>query len=110
MLDAWWVEEDRMLPTQAWASLLAILDHNQWALPPTTLSLYKQVLLEKKDASIPHPRDYRPIDLFSVILRIATSCQMQSMKQWLRDVTHKCQRSTHGGILVALAEVTLRVG
>ena len=44
-LDAWSVEEARLLPTVAWAALLHLLNRNQWALPPTNISLYKRVPL-----------------------------------------------------------------
>ena len=51
------------------------------------------------------PRDVRPIDLFSVILRVIASAATGLLRHWKTCVLHPGQYASRGGVVVACAKI-----
>ena len=105
-LDAWTLKEARALPVTAWQALLHIIKDRPEQLKKELLTLVKRVPLEKHEG-LCKALEIRPIDLFSVILRIVSSAAYTAAKPWAHVVLHPNQYATHGGIVYALAKVAV---
>ena len=55
--------------------------------------------IEKVTKGIPEPGHIRPIDVFSTLLRLYSSCACALLRPWILQVAHPTQTATHGGIL-----------
>ena len=106
-LDAWTIPEAEVLPPQAWEALLNIVRRSPDQLKAHLVTLVKRVPLEKH-AGICTAKDVRPIDLFSVLLRILSSAAYNLAKPWACAVLHPNQCATQGGIIHALSRVALQ--
>ena len=104
-LDGWGRSELRKLPLQAWESLLYCLKQPQSDIYSTPSSLVKRVMLEKGSAELPTADAFRPLDIYSMILRVYTSTQTERLAQWKKNITHPSQYATHGGTQRALSRI-----
>ena len=103
--DGWSIEEIRKLPESAWVSFLRMYT-DVWPLaPPAQLTLKRRTPIEKTKSGVPQPSQVRPIDVFSVLLRLVASCICTMLQQWIRAVTHHTQTATHGGILNSVMNI-----
>ena len=67
--------------------------------------LFRRVLLVKIKSGIPDASQIRPLDIYSVILRIMSSAYHKILRLWILDVTLPCQFAVRGGIVKALASL-----
>ena len=51
------------------------------------------------------PSEVRPIDLFSVILRVMASASTGILRSWTAEVLHPGQFPSKGGVVVACARI-----
>ena len=105
--DGWVRKELRALPDAAWHDLLYILSHRPESFSDTTLALFKRVPILKSEAAPPSPDNFRPIDVFSQLLRLVTSAQVAAIRPWLQQVLHSTQYASHKGATKAMAELNV---
>ena len=105
--DGWSLEELRLLPLVAWEHLLKVMKDPSNDMSATMMAIYKRIPLEKPGQDIPTADSVRPIDIYSMILRIVTASQITCLKPWLARVVHKTQYSTHGGALRAVTRLSV---
>ena len=103
--DAWSVDEIKTLPLPAWEAFVHLYNTTWPTNAPELLTLKKRTPIEKVTTGVPEPNQVRPIDVFSTLLRATSSCLCAMLRTWIRQVTHKSQIATHGGILHALTEM-----
>ena len=103
--DGWTRQELKALPVQAWADLLQIVWWNPLCIGSSTLALFKRVPLRKDQLAPPEPSNFRPIDVFSLLFRILTSCQVSAIRPWLHEVLHKTQYASDKGALEAVGQL-----
>ena len=106
-LDAWTVKEVKLLPLQAWDALLKVLRFEPEAMRRELVSLVKRVPIEKHEG-LCSVEEVRPIDLFSVILRVVSSAAYAVARPWTCTVLHPSQYATQGGAIVAASRIALR--
>ena len=97
--DGWSVQEVKRLPVEAWTSFY----HMYVGAWRHVISLKRRTPLEKSASPAPSPRQVRPIDVFSILLRLVSSVACANLRSWTRQITHSTQTATHGGISRALA-------
>ena len=103
--DGWTRQELRALPAQAWVDLLNILWWSPQCITSSTLSLFKRVPLRKDPLTPKVPSNFRPIDVFSQIFRLLTSCQVAVIRPWLHKVLHRTQYASDRGALEAVCQL-----
>ena len=106
-LDAWTTREVKNLPPQAWIQFLHIILNRPHELESELITLVKRVPLEKRDG-LCAPADIRPIDLFSVLLRLASTATYNLVRPWSHGVLHPNQHATSQGALHAAAKIAWR--
>ena len=106
-LDAWTTSEVKHLPRIAWDQFLHIFNNRPHELESELTTLVKRVPLEKKEG-LCTPRDVRPIDLFSVLLRLVSSATYNLIRPWMQRVLHPNQHATTSGALQAAAKIAWR--
>ena len=103
--DGWNREELRALPQQAWTDLLELLRRSPTALSNSVLSLFKRVPIIKDPSVPPSPDNFRPIDVFSQVLRLITSAQVAALRPWLQKVLHRSQFASDRGAVAAVGQL-----
>ena len=106
-LDAWTAQEVKLLPKQAWTQFLYMLRNQPETMKTKLVSLVKRVPIEKHDG-VCAPKDVRPIDLFSVVLRVLSSATYQLLKPWTSQVLHPNQHATNQGALYVASKIAWR--
>ena len=104
-LDAWTHAEVASLPKEAWHQLLQICVHNPVSLLMSVTSLFKRVPIPKTVAGVCGAADVRPIDVFSVILRVMASATTIQLRHWVGVTLHPGQYAFNGGVLAACARI-----
>ena len=104
-LDGWSHQELAALPMQAWFSFLIVCSLNPLSLLSSVSAIFKRVPLPKTTSSVCLPMEIRPIDLFSVVMRIHASAATTIVKPWALKVLHPGQYATQGGVLVAVSRI-----
>ena len=104
-LDAWTHAELASLPLAAWCYLLEICQHNPVSLFFSVTSVYRRVPVPKGSQGMCEPGDIRPIDIFSVILRVIASATTGMLRYWTTSVLHPGQLASRGGVLMACAKI-----
>ena len=99
--DGWTRQELRALPDQAWVDLIYILSSRPQSFSDTCLALYKRVPVLKNLSSPPSPDNFRPIDVFSLVLRLITSAQVAAIRPWLSKVLRRSQFASDRGAVSA---------
>ena len=97
--DSWTIREIQKLPEAAWSDFLRLYTSVWPRNPPELLILKRRTPIEKNRTGVPDPGQVRPIDVFSTLLRLVSTCLCALLRIWLRQVTHDSQTATHGGIL-----------
>ena len=103
-VDGWSHSEVAALPQGAWEHFLRICDDNPASLFMSLTAVYRRVPIPKVD-SVPSPLQIRPIDVYSVILRVHASAATTIIKPWLATVLHPGQKASRGGVVVACARI-----
>ena len=67
------------------------------------LNLFRRVPLEKEVSDIPRVHQYRPIDIFSVIIRLHSSTLVAKLRGWLHSILFHTQYAMLGGAGRAVA-------
>ena len=107
--DGWTYQELAQLPVCAWQQLQHILRENgPRSLQNTLMGLYKRAPLEKVGVGYPKVSEIRPIDIFSVVLRVFSSGTAALLKEWLRLVLNKGQLAAKGGAQLALSMINVK--
>ena len=105
--DGWTRQELRALPIQAWHDLLCILWNRPQAVAQSVLALFKRVPLRKDPLAPPVASNFRPIDVFSLVFRLLTSCQVAVLRPWLHRVLHHSQYASDKGAWIAVAQMNV---
>ena len=98
--DGWVHKELALLPLEAWTHLLKL-----WrgaGVEGSSLFWFRRVPLEKKSDVEPRASAYRPIDVYSQILRAVTSAHVRAMRGWAREVLMPTQYASQGGVCMAV--------
>ena len=106
-LDAWTTSEVKHLPRQAWEQFLHIFVNRPHELESELTTLVKRVPVEKKEG-LCAAKDIRPIDLFSMLLRLVSSATYNLIRPWMQRVLHPNQHATTQGALHAAAKIAWR--
>ena len=69
---------------------------------------FKRVMLQKGDSPPPKAADHRPIDVYSLLVRILTSAMTRKILAWKKAVCHPSQHAIHEGLLMALTKLTIQ--
>ena len=104
-LDGWTHEELAALPMQAWYWFLIVCSVAPMTILTSLTAVFKRVPISKTGSSVCLPHEVRPIDVFSVILRIHATAATRQLLPWTREVLHPGQYASRGGILVALSGI-----
>ena len=107
--DGWSALELSKLPKRAWLSLSRIFERDLATPMRTLLRTFRRVPLEKGERDEPGPGDYRPVDVFSSLIRIYSSAQMAQIKAWLNTVLHEKQFGMKGGTIMVAAKTAIAV-
>ena len=105
--DGWSVQEVKRLPVDAWTSFWRMYMGSWRYVNPPLLSLKRRTPLEKNANPAPTPKQVRPMDVFSILLRLVSSVACANLRTWTRAITHVSQTATHGGITRALASLAV---
>ena len=103
--DSWTVNEVKALPQAAWESFLLLFDTLETTTITPLLMTKRRTPIEKTLGSVGGPESTRPIDVYSVLLRLHSTCMCLCLKDWAKEITHPSQTATHGGILAAQAQI-----
>ena len=106
-LDGWTHEELAALPMQAWYWFLIVCSVAPLSILTSLTAVFRRVPISKTGSPVCLPHEIRPIDLFSVILRIHATAATRLLLPWTREVLHPGQFASRGGILVALSGIAL---
>ena len=104
-LDGWSVHELKALPRQAWEHLVSLWKHAFPGFRHTFFALVKRIPIAKVADSVPTPDQIRPIDVYSLIVRVMSSATVDGIRGWLRSVLHPNQHATMGGTLIATGKL-----
>ena len=104
-LDGWTHQELAALPMQAWYSFLIACSLKPLSLLSSVSAVFKRAPLPKTSSCVCLPMEIRPIDLFSVVMRIHASAATTIVKPWALKVLHPGQYATQGGVLVAVSRI-----
>ena len=99
-LDGWTHSEVAALPMQAWFWFLIVC-----GVSPLSLLTSVWIPLSKTGRHVCAPKDVRPIDVFSVLMRVPATASTRMVKPWARQVLHPGQYATQGGVLMALGKI-----
>ena len=102
-LDAWTHEEIKTLPLAAWHHFLKVCAVDPLSLLSSISSVFKRVPISKKDSGGNEACDVRPIDIFSVLLRVYSTATVGILKNWSWNVLHPGQYASRKGVLEACA-------
>ena len=104
-LDAWTSQQVKALPIACW-NLLAEIVQGDWCNNLSLLGWFRRVPISKVvDAPPPLPSEVQPIDIFSQVVRIVSSAQVQAIKTLMRDVLCKTQHAAVGEISQAVGRL-----
>ena len=70
--------------------------------------MYCQESATSEKEEVGEPATIRPIDLFSCLLRVISSCAYTIARPWALHTLHPCQHATNGGTFPATAKLALR--
>ena len=98
--DGWANKEIALLPLEAWTHLLKLWRGD--GAKGSSLLWFRRVPLEKKSDAEPKASAYRPIDVYSQILRAVTSAHVRAMRGWAREVLMPTQYASQGGVCMAV--------
>ena len=107
--DGWGASELALLPVHAWDSLLSILAVKDNDFSSSLLAIFRRIPVEKERelTSLPTPEQIRPLDIFSMVVRILASTQAALLRPWLAQVVHPTQYATFGGCVPPIARMTI---
>ena len=100
-LDGWTHKEVAILPMHAWLDLMMVCLWCPESFFDSLTSVYKRVPISKVDSGVPTPDQIRPIDLFSVILRIQATALVRALKPWVMRIEYPAQHALSGGAVLA---------
>ena len=103
--DGWSREELASLPLIAWEQLLDLWNERSRGFIGSSLFWFRRVPIEKGDSDTPTPAMFRPIDVYSNILRGISTVQVQSMRPWLDQVLFETQYASRHGVLEAIGSL-----
>ena len=103
--DGWARHELALLPKQAWKELLDLLPTLPQALERTFLDTYRRVPMDKEKHPIPLAQDFRPIDVYSMLIRLLAATRIAALRWWINQVRHPSQYATQGGIIKAASKL-----
>ena len=103
-LDAWTSQQVEALPIACW-NLLAEVICGDWCSNRSLLGWFRRIPISKVSDEPPLPSQVRPIDIFSQVVRIVSSAQVQVLKGWMRQVLSPSQHATIGGISQAVGRL-----
>ena len=106
-LDGWTHAELAALPMQAWFWFLVVCAVCPLSIFSSVSVVFKRVPLSKTGSQTCKPKDIRPIDVFSVLMRIHATAATRIVKPWARQVLHPGQYASQGGVLTALGQDSL---
>ena len=106
-LDRWSHLELAALPQAAWQSFLEVIRHSPRSLFSSLSAIYKRVPIPKNNQAEGTPSSTRPIDVFSVLLRVFSTATSTLLRDWTPHVLRPCQMAAKGGVIQASARIAL---
>ena len=104
-LDGWSLHELRQLPKQAIEDVLKLWHDDKLHCGTSTINMYRRVPVQKGDETLATPDQFRPIDVFPLIVRIISTTATESLQGWKRLVLHPGQYASCGGTLAATSRI-----
>ena len=98
--DGWSKAELVLLPIEAWQDLLQVWENKD--VSQSSLLWFRRVPLEKKSKSEPTADMYRPMYVFSMLLRTITSAHVRNLKGWMMEILMPTQYASRGGVAQAV--------
>ena len=95
-LDGWGVNEVKLLPRESWRQLLDLPKIDLNCLKSSSSVLFRRVPILKTSES-PGQESFRPIDVYSVIVRYIFTSVCSLIQEWLAYVVHPSQFASIGG-------------
>ena len=92
--DSWTRQELASLPLPAWKDLLTVLEMP--AAYQTLVGVFRRVPIAKKREVEPVPASFRPIDVYSLLIRLYATATYTLLKPWLHEVLHEAQLAPRG--------------
>ena len=110
-LDGWTIAELARLPTAAWAALLRLLERGGDQSYKSLLAAVRRVPLDKGKCpqGTPNPSGFRPVDVFSGVVRILSSAQISNIKGWILQSLDEGQFAMQTGTQAVAARAALCV-
>ena len=110
-LDGWTISELSYLPTAAWAALIRLLHKGADSAFKSLLAVVRRVPLDKgkTPGGVPGPEGYRPVDVFSGVIRIVSSTQIALVKAWLLQSLDEGQFAMQSGTQAVASRAALYV-
>ena len=104
-VDGWTHSELAILPLQAWYDLMMVCLRSPESLLDSLSGVFKRVPISKSQGKAPAAEELRPIDVFSVILRIHSIALVNALRPWTLRIQHKAQHALSGGVLAACGKL-----
>ena len=104
-LDGWSHQEVAALSMQAWFWFLVVCSVSPMSLLSSVTAMFRRVPISKTGSNVCQPQDVRPIDLFSVLLRLHATAATRQLIPWTRTVLHPGQYALKGEVLVAVSGI-----
>ena len=103
--DGWSRKELASLPLIAWEHFMVLWNKMGQGIKRSSLFWFRRVPIEKGAEPIPSPSMFRPIDVYSTILRGVATVQVNSMRAWLGSVLFGTQYASRFGVLEAVGSL-----
>ena len=104
-LDGWTHQELASLPMDAWFWFLIVCSIAPLSVLSSVSAVFRRIPISKTSSSVCAPNEIRPIDLFSVLLRLHATATTRQLIPWTRQVLHPGQLASTGGVLVAVSRI-----
>ena len=99
--------ELKTLPHEAWTDLVCVLLNCPEVVPAALMMMFRRVPIGKGDNDLPTVKDWRPIDVYSMVMRTVSSVLVGSLKIWKMHVLHPTQYACSLGAIYAMQRVGL---
>ena len=104
-LDGWTDQELASLRMQAWFWFLIVCSVSSQSILSSLTAVFRRVPIPKTSSMVCLPQETRPIDLFSVLLRLHATASTRQLIPWTHRVLHPGQYASKGVFLSLCQEL-----